>query len=111
MSVMHTRAEKEPISFGIKMGEVIAKNEKDPTSLSSSEREYIEYLGFLDHCIAGCPEYEKNMELLNKCIWNGFTLQQFKQPIQGSGTSQSSFYRYTPEGIVLIMSLAEVLQM
>jgi hypothetical protein len=92
METMHTRAEKDPISFGRMMDEVEAKLEKDPTSLSVLEKEYVELAKALACCITHhWPDIDKKMDLLKKCIWSGYALQKFRTPTPGHDISQRLF--------------------
>ncbi|HSW85973.1 MAG TPA: hypothetical protein VLG49_00575, partial [Rhabdochlamydiaceae bacterium] len=92
IEVMQTRAEKDPVSFGRMMKEAHAKLEKDPTSLSILEKEYVEFTKNLD-CLTQLPVIYKKMELLRKCIWYGYTLQECHQPIIDNDTSTLIFER------------------
>jgi hypothetical protein len=92
IQAMQAKAERDPVSFEKKMVEVEAKREKDPTSLFSSEKEYIEFTEILASCVTlYWPEIDKKIELLQKCIWNGYTFQKFKEPILGSDAPQRLF--------------------
>lgn len=92
MKTIFAQAEKDPLSFGKKIEEAIAKKEKDQTSLSALETEYAEYANNMASCLTMYwPDIERNTELLKKCIWYGYTLKQCSQQIVGSGSSCSLF--------------------
>lgn len=80
--MMTDRKEKDPISFERIMEKALKKADEDPASLSSLEREYV---NFKEICINSTmcyfPDIDKKADLLRSCVWKGFNLQKLKVPI------------------------------
>ncbi|MBS0651216.1 MAG: hypothetical protein JSR93_08640, partial [Verrucomicrobia bacterium] len=89
---MQKRAEADPISFNNKMEEIDAKAKIDPNSLSAEEKEYIDFAENVAACITMYwPSVSKQIELLKKCVWHGFTLRQHNWSIVGTDMAQKLF--------------------
>ncbi|HSW85982.1 MAG TPA: hypothetical protein VLG49_00620 [Rhabdochlamydiaceae bacterium] len=78
IKVMLARAEKHPLSFASIWETAMAKEKEDPNSLSILEKEYVEFRQILKQPIASHsmimnrPDVDKKIELLKKCIWDGY---------------------------------------
>lgn len=92
MAIMQKRAENDPVSFNTIMEEAIAKAEKEPSLLSDQEREYVEFADHVASCISlRWPNVDKKIDLMKKCVWHGFTLQQQHWSIVGTEVSEKLF--------------------
>lgn len=92
MKQMQLYAEKNPNDFAKDCQRVKLKKEKDPSSLSLTEKEIDDFIeAERGSILLHVPDIYKKMELLNKCIWHGYSLQQFSQSILDSNTSHSLF--------------------
>ncbi len=85
IKLMLFQIENDPISFNRIMRSAVKKAELAPDSLSSLEKEYLEVVNNLfNNVIHHRPDIDHKGDLLNRCIWKGFTLQKMHQPILGS---------------------------
>ncbi len=80
---------KEPI-FAEEVRAAAAKEDTDPTSLSRPEAEAVAFARTLAHYTScsfndNWPDIDANLKLLQRCIWQGFTLQSLKQLILSEG--------------------------
>lgn len=83
--VMIDRMQKDPTSFQRIIEQVAEKAEKDPTSLSSLEKEYDDFIRmYVNYTMRHFPDIDKKVDLLRECVWTGFTHEKLKQPILGS---------------------------
>ncbi|MGE0671311.1 MAG: hypothetical protein AB7H48_04775 [Parachlamydiales bacterium] len=92
MKKIGKRAETDPISFNTTMEAIDAKAKIDPNSLSTEEKEYIDFAENIAACITmHWPVVSKQTELLKKCVWHGFTLRQHNWSIVGTEMAQKLF--------------------
>lgn len=83
--VMIARMDSDPNSFQRTIEKVAEKAEKDPTSLSCVEKEYVDFMQmYVNYTMRYFPEIEKKIDLLKLCIKIGFTQNQMKVPISES---------------------------
>jgi hypothetical protein len=90
MTVMLARFEKDPQSFGVMLKRIDVKlaGNQDPSCLTALEKEYHDCGAFVAHCFTmSFPDIEKNIGLLKKCIWHGFTVRSMRQSILESDMS------------------------
>lgn len=88
MELVGKQVEKNPKAFAEIMQRV---QKKDPTFLSSLEKEYVEFAKYsVDALMRFWPDIDKEKELLNACICLGHTLRKSELSILGHA-SQDAF--------------------
>ncbi len=83
VKVMTTLIQNNLSNFNEALKKASEKAENDPSSLSTLENEYVEFLRIhANYTIHHWPDIERKVDLLNKQVWHAFMLQTLKASSQ-----------------------------